>query len=174
MILRLELQTKKLGSEEIHDLIEDYLMDSYYNIIDGIIVTSKQEKEYYSITVNGELSKLIDVVKLTDYIAASCTRVMMSTEHVSEDKKIILTVRTELDIKYKEQPTNILSDIHNILAGCKEYINSSIVLSEDTDNRNEVTLSVFVDELSGVCKIRNVFKCIDYILSIINMDDLKN
>ena len=173
MILRLELQTKKLGSEEVHDLIEDYLMDSYYNIIDGIIVTSKQEKEYYSITVNSKLSRLIDKPKLLDYIAASCTRVM-STGHVSEDKKIILTVRTELDIEYKEQPADILSDIHNMLVGCKEYINSSIVLAEDTDNRNEVTLSVFVDELSGVCKIRNVFKCIDYILSIINMDDLKN
>lgn len=33
---------------------------------------------------------------------------------------------------------------------------------------------LFMDELSSVCKIRNVFKCIDYILSIINMDDLKN
>ena len=46
MILRLELQTKKLGSEEIHDLVEDYLMDSYYNIIDGVCVISRQEKEY--------------------------------------------------------------------------------------------------------------------------------
>ena len=171
MILRLELQTKKLGSEEIHDLIEDYLMDSYYNIIDGVCVISRQEKEYYSITVNSELSKVIDVVKLTDYIAASCTRVM-SSGHVSEDKKIILTVRTEMYIEHKDSYV-ISSHIHDLLSGCKEYINNNIVLSE-SDEGNGITVSLFMDELSSVCKIRNVSKCIDYILSIINMDDLKN
>lgn len=166
MKIRLEIQTKKFDTEEIYSLVEDCLMGSSCSMPEGIIINEKQIENCSSLLTEVDLVKLNDTNKLVNYITSLSNKLSGDTSKI--DNKInTLLVTTELEFEHFDFGS-VLENIHNILAGTKEYIDNSIVLS---DKDAEIILSVFIDELSMYTKIHKFRSCIEYISDLINKMD---
>lgn len=166
MKIRLEIQTKKFDTEEIYRLVEYCLMGSSCTMPAGIIINEKQTGNCSSLKTEVDLTKIDDTNKLIDYILHLVNYISEDTTNV-EDNINTLLVTTELEFVHFDFGL-VLENIHNILAGTKEYVDNSIILS---DKDAEITLSVFMDELSMYTKIHKFRSCIEYIFDLINKMD---